>query len=197
MLTMIEGLDALNENDRNGFIDAARISLGEGGGTFVHHGWAQEQLDGLDLQPALRRFERMSEIARNWRSDIRAELANARSILLDEGLNDQEAALAVVDAAIGEMGATPALVRQKAKVLGHSSNDLTAAQLLMSVEDAVGIGSSLDRALALRDGAVSAARANLLPDSLRLFEKASQALSLSLSTGSREAWSLACRLNPL
>jgi hypothetical protein len=49
MLAMIEALDALNERDRNDFIDAARISLGIGGGAFVHNGWAQEQLDNLDF----------------------------------------------------------------------------------------------------------------------------------------------------
>jgi hypothetical protein len=178
MLAMIEALDALSDNDRNAFIDAARISLGEGGGAFVHHGWAQEQLDNLDLRPVLERFERMCEIAHHWRSDIRAELANACSILLDEGLNDQMAALRVANVAIGEIGSMPTLVRQKAKVLSHSSNDLAAAQLLMSVEDTVCIDSPLDRALALREGAISAARASLFSDALRLFKKAGEALAI-------------------
>src|SRR5262249_24975569 len=66
MLAMIEALNTLSESDRNNFLDAARISLGMGGGAFVHNGWAQEQLDNLDLRPALGRFERMSEIAQHW-----------------------------------------------------------------------------------------------------------------------------------
>src|SRR5262249_6629856 len=131
----------------------------------------------LDLRPALGRFERMSEIAQHWaRPDIQAELANARSVLLDEGLNDQPAALAVVDQAIRELGSTPALVRQKAKVLSHSGDNLAGARLLISVEDAVGIDSPIDRTLALRDGAVSAARAELFSDALRLFGKAHEVL---------------------
>jgi hypothetical protein len=177
MLAMIEALNALSVSDRNNFLDAARISLGMGGGAFVHSGWAQEQLDNLDLRPALERFERMSEITQHWaRSDIQAELANARSVILDEGLNDQPAALAVVDNAIRELGSTPALVRQKAKVLSHSGDNLAAARLLMSVEDAVGVDSPIDRALALREGAVSAARAELFSDALRLFGKAHEVL---------------------
>jgi hypothetical protein len=177
MLAMIEALNALSESDRNNFLDAARISLGMGGGAFVHSGWAQEQLDNLDLRPALERFERMSDIARHWaRSDIQAELANARSVILDEGLNDRPAALAVVDDAITALGSTPALVRQKAKVLSHSGDDLAAARLLMSVEDTVGLDSPIDRALALRDGAVSAARADLFSDGLRLLGKAHEVL---------------------
>jgi hypothetical protein len=177
MLQMIEALDNLNEGDRNGFIDAAAISLHLSPGSFVHNGWAQEQSDELDLKPALERFVRMSEIAKRWhRADIIIELACARSVILDEGLNDKMAAIAVVDEAIEEMGSAPALVRQKAKVLGHSGDDGAAAKLLISVEDSVGSDNPFDRALALRDGGVSAARAKLFSDAIRLFSKAHDSL---------------------
>lgn len=173
MLEMIEALNGLSNADRNNFLDAAKISLGMGGGAFVHNGWVQEQLDNLDLRPALERFERMSAITSDWgRLDIQTELANARSVILDEGLNDQPAALVVVDEAITTFGSTPALIRQKAKVLSHSGDDLAAARLLISVEDTVGTDSPIDRALALRDGAVSAARAKLFTDAIRLFSEA-------------------------
>ena len=43
MLQMIEALDCLDEGDRNGFIEAAAISLQLSPGSFVHNGWAQEQ----------------------------------------------------------------------------------------------------------------------------------------------------------
>jgi hypothetical protein len=46
----------------------------------------------------------------------------------------------------------------------------------MSVEDTVGLDSPIDRALALRDGAASAARAELFSDALRLFGKAHDVL---------------------
>jgi hypothetical protein len=48
----------------------------------------------------------------------------------------------------------------------------------MSVEDTVGVNSPIDRALALRDGAVSAALAELFSDALRLFGKAHGVLTL-------------------
>ena len=169
MLQMIEALDKLTEDDRNGFIDAAAISLHLTAGSFVHSGWAREQNDGLDLKPALERFNRMSEIAKRWgRKDILTELACARSVILDEGLNNRAAAIAVVDGAVAEIGPAPALLRQKAKVLGHSGDDLAAAKLLISVEDSVGLDNDFDRALALRDGAISAARARLFFDAIRL-----------------------------
>ena len=177
MMQMIEALDKLNEGDRNGFINAAAISLHLSPGSFVHNGWAQEQLGGQDLKPTLERFERMSQIAERWRrADIKIELVCARSVILDEGLNDRTAAIAVVDEVIAEMGSAPALVRQKAKVLGHSGDDLSAARLLISVEDSVGSDNPFDRALALRDGGVSAARARLFSDAIRLFRKAHDVL---------------------
>jgi hypothetical protein len=173
MLAMIEALDALKEDDRNSFIDSAATALARPGGSFVHNGWAQEQLDGIDLRPALGRFERMSAIVEHWgRLDLRVQLICAQSVILDEGLDDAVAAMACVDEAIAELGNAPALVRQRAKVLNHIGDDADSARLLMSVEDTVGVGDPFDRALALRDGAVSAARAGLFGDAIRLFGKA-------------------------
>ena len=119
----------------------------------------------------------MNEIAKRWgRIDILTELACARSVILDEGLDDRAAAIAVVDEAVAEIGSTPALLRQKAKVLGHSGDDIGAAKLLISVEDSVGLDNDFDRALALRDGAISAARANLFSDAIRLLKRAHDCL---------------------
>lgn len=177
MLEMIEALSSLNESDRNNFIDAAAIVFRVGGGSFVHNGWAQEQLDNQDLRPTLERFELMAKIASRWnRLDIQNELACARSVILDEGLGDQLTAIAVVEDAMNELGSTPTLIRQKAKVLGHAGDDAAAARLLMKVEDTIGADSPLDRALALRDGGVSAARAELFSDAVRLFLKAREVL---------------------
>jgi hypothetical protein len=176
MLAMIEALDGINESDRNNFLDSAGIS-GMGGGAFVHNGWAQEQLDNLDLRPALQCFQRMSAITMRWgRTDIQAQLVCAQSVIADEGLNDRTAAINIVDDAMGALGAMPELIRQKAKVLSHTGNDAAGANLLISVEDVVGRDNLLDRALALRDGGVWAARAGLFRDAIRLFRKAHAAL---------------------
>jgi hypothetical protein len=94
------------------------------------------------------------------------------SVIRDEGLKDEEGALEAIDAAMTTLGAHPALVRQKAKVLGHYGHDDAAADLLITIEDAVG-GAS--RALALRDGATSAARAGRYADAMRLYGKAAAA----------------------
>ena len=57
--------------------------------------------------------------------------------------------------------ALPRLCVRKQRCWGHSGDDVAAAKLLISVEDSVGSDNPFDRALALRDGGISAARAKL------------------------------------
>ena len=189
MLQMIEALDQASPVDRNALIDSNAALMGSKSGAFVHTGWAQEQLAGGDLSPALERFERMSHIAANWgRSDISVQLACARSVILDEGLDEKEKAIAVIDEASRSLGESALLTRQKAKVLGHAEDYAAATALIESVEETVAVGDPFDRALALRDGAIWAARAEQLPAALRLFTKALAELVLegahaALATG--------------
>jgi len=173
MLAMIEALNELGQADRNSFIDAAAVALELPAGSFVHNGWAQEQLDNIDLHPALERFNRMIDIARLWgRNDFLTQLVCAQSVILDEGLNDQEAAANVIEAAIQELGNATALLRQKAKVLDHAGQSALSARLLISIEDEVSNDQPFDRSLALRDGAVAAAKSGFFLDAARLFTKA-------------------------
>jgi hypothetical protein len=105
-----------------------------------------------------------------------AEIWCARSVILDESLDEKDAALAAVDTATKDLGALPILIRQRAKVLAHLDRHEEATDLLLSIEDTIGAGSSLERALALRDGGVSAAKSDRFSDAIRLFEKANEAL---------------------
>jgi hypothetical protein len=189
MLRMIEALDQASPEDRNALIDSNAAVVGSKAGAFVHTGWAREQLAGGNLRPGLERFERMSLIAANWgRVDISVQLACARSTILDEGLHEKEKAIAVIDEASSKLGDNALLTRQKAKVLGHAEDYVAATALIVSVEETVAVGDPFDRALALRDGAVWAARAEQLPTALRLFKKAFDELALegehmALATG--------------
>jgi hypothetical protein len=186
MLATIEALDALGESDRNSFIDGISIALGMSPGSFIHGAWAQDQLNDRDLRPTLARLERMSDIVRRWgRSDIQIELVCARSVVLDEVLSDQPGAIAIVDACITEFGSIPALIRQKSKVLGHGGDDRSATDLIVSVEDTIGAGQPFDRYLALRDGGVSAARAERFDDALRLFWKAYAVIAPEANSSAR------------
>ncbi len=74
-----------------------------------------------------------------------------------------------------QIGALPTLIRQKAKVLSPLDRHGEATGLLLSIEDTIGAGSSLERGLALRDGGISAAKSGRFSDAIRLFEKAHEA----------------------
>ena len=168
----IETLDRLDPAVRNRFIDAMG-AIYDGPSVFVNSGWSHDQTENRDMRPALGIYAKIQRIVDSWgRPDVMVEIWCARSVILDEGLDDKDAALVEIDAAIKEVGALPALVRQKARVLSHLERHGEATGLLLSVEDTVGGGISLERGLALRDGGISAAKSGRFSDAIRLFEKA-------------------------
>jgi tetratricopeptide (TPR) repeat protein len=174
-LAAIETLDRLEPAVRNRFIDAMFAIYG-GPSVFVNAGWSRDQTANRDMRPALGSYNKIQTIAVAWdRPDVMGEIWSARSVILDEGLDDKDAALAAIDTAIKELGALPTLIRQKAKVLSHLEHHGEATGLLLSIEDTIGAGSSLERGLALRDGGISAAKSGRFSDAIRLFEKAHEA----------------------
>src|SRR5258708_37811124 len=120
-------------------MDSAVVRLVLAPGVVVEIGRAAAKIDDDDVRPALQRFKQMVLIVRGWdRPDVQSEVLCACSVILDESLGDQVSAIEVMDTAIAELGALPSLIRQKAKVLGHSDDHGAAARLLISVEDGVG-----------------------------------------------------------
>jgi hypothetical protein len=174
-LAAIEALDRLEPAVRNRFIDAMG-AIYDGPSVFVNSGWSHDQIVNRDMRPALGIYDKIQEITASWnRPDVMAETWCARSVILDEGWDEKDAALAAVDAAIKDLGTLPTLIRQKAKVLAHLDRHDEATDLLLSIEDTIGSGSSLERGLALRDGGISAAKSDRFADAIRLFEKAHEA----------------------
>ncbi|WP_291821797.1 hypothetical protein [Bosea sp. (in: a-proteobacteria)] len=188
---LMETLDALAPCDRNRFIDAA-CAVYEGNDVLVHSGWTRAQLDGGDMAVALADYRKIAEVVSGWkRSDVEMEVICAQAIILDEGLDRKDEAIAILDDAIERYGPNVGLLRQKSKVLGHAGRFEDSARLLLEIEDEVGGESSFGRALALRDGAVSAARAGRMDDASRLWTKAHAQQG---EMASRPAWFAAFRI---
>lgn len=78
--------------------------------------------------------------------------------MLDEYLNDSKAALKVIDQAIAEFGPATLLLRAKAKIYWRRDDHPNALIILQSIADQVGAGNSVERAFALREAAISAAK---------------------------------------
>ncbi|MEZ5850424.1 MAG: ATP-binding protein [Hyphomicrobiaceae bacterium] len=181
---MIDALAELNEDERASLIRSVEAVL-QDLGTFVHNAWANEQVNGGDLQATLGFYNRMRTRVANWNMPhLEAELAIAQSVILDEGLEDRAKSLEVIDVAIVKFGTLPALIRQKSKVLRHQGANEAAANALIEIEDDIAKLPPFDQGLALRDGAVAAFHANRFIDALRLFGKAS---SVFAAKGGSEA----------
>ncbi|ULJ73009.1 hypothetical protein [Rhizobium gallicum] len=178
-LEAIRAFDAIPPEQRDGFLDAMSV-IYEGDSVFVHSGWSRDQLGGGDMDNALRCYEEIGMIVSGWsRLEFKLEVVCARAIILDEEFKRFGDAIAVVDEAIESFGDQPVLLRQKSKILGHAGRFSEAVAALLPVEDTVSASSPFDRALALRDGASSAANAGLFADALRLIDGARKALSMS------------------
>lgn len=174
---MIDALAELGPQERSVLLQSAQAVV-QDVGLFVHNAWAREQLDGKDLQPALGFYEHMSKVVAEWAMpEFDAQIAIARSVILDEGISDRKSSLEVIGAAIEKLGKQPALIRQKSKVLKHEGLDDAAASLLIEIEDQITDLTAFDRGLALRDGAEAAAAAKRPDDALRLFRKAEAAFA--------------------
>jgi tetratricopeptide (TPR) repeat protein len=178
-LEAFQALDRLEPDVRNRFIDAMS-NLYSGPSVFVNSGWSHDQVDNENMPGSLGFYDQIAMIVAGWkRPDLEAEIACARSVILDEGLKRPDDAIVVTDEAIAKLGKLPPIVRQKSKVLGHAGRHLEATELLLSIEDKVGLESPLERALALRDGGVFAAKAERFTDAFRLFDKAYAAFILN------------------
>ncbi len=175
----LDTFSALNElpaGVRNRFVDAISVIF-QGPSVLVSSGWSHDQLSDRDMEPSLQCYMRVADIVAGWdRPDIEAEVFCAKSVILDEGLKRNRDALLLIDSAISKLGNLPALIRQKAKILAHDDEHAAAADLLLSIEDKVGLEAPLERALALRDGGISAAKAGRFRDAARLFDKARETL---------------------
>lgn len=188
-LDTIEALDAVEPEVRDHLLEPLDTALPDGLALFVAGGWANDQLADGDMHEAAENYRRADEISRHWgNSDISVEIACARSVIAEEGLRDVTSSLEIVDVATATFGARVSLVRQKSKVLNHAGRDQEALDQLLSVENEVGGRSPFDRALALRDGAVSAARIGRFEIATRLFGKARESAlkaesHLALATG--------------
>ena len=173
---MVTALAELEPTERSNLLNMAN-AVHEGYHVFVHNAWAKEQLAGQDLVPSLAHYEHMSQIVSTWgHPHLDAEFFIAQSVILDEGLNDKDRALAVIDASVERLGLRPTLIRQKAKVLSNNDEINQAAELYIDIEAQLDQLSTFDQALALREGAIACAKVDRLEDAARLFAKSRAAL---------------------
>lgn len=176
-LDAVRALDAITSAQRNDLLDTMS-AIYEGDSVFVHSGWSKDQLGGGDMTAALGVYGEIEKIVVAWdRLELVLDVICAKAIILDEGLARSDDAISLIDDAIATYGRNPILLRQMSKLLAHAGRHEDAVDILLPVEDDLAARSPFDRTLALRDGAISAAKVGRFPDALRMIEGAQAAIS--------------------
>ena len=127
----------------------------------------------LDWADAASRYARMAERARLWGLlRLAAECHVARTIMFDEYGEDAAAALRALDEAVTILGDDIVLSRARAKVLWRHDDHAGAVGIMRNIADQIGRDAPIERAFALREAAISAAKIDDWAQAERWFDEA-------------------------
>ena len=125
----------------------------------VHLPWTKAVPSSSEIADGVTRYERMAEKTRNWGFfELSLQCSVAQAIMLDEFGNDKDAALAVLDKAAVNAGEHIILGRAVARVHWRHGEHATALRRFRAIVDRIEDLNPIDRAFALREAAISAAR---------------------------------------
>jgi hypothetical protein len=171
--SLFTALGGLTEYTRRRWLAQSR-AISKGDDLYVQAAWANAWSGGkLEADKAITAYEAMESQARAW-SDIHLahQCIVAQSVLWDEFKNDATRAITVIDHALNDRPEDPALLRQKAKVLGHEGNYESARAILTTLKPKLNQHSSVEQLYILKEEAVAAARLGDLADARSLFLQA-------------------------
>ena len=155
---IIEQLDGIDNHSRTLLLTP--IDMGSSDySVFVNTPWATERHgEDFDAADAEVRYARMAEKTLSWSiRSLTAQCWVARSIILNEFLNDKENALLVLEEAVELLGQDPILDRARATVHWHQGEHGIALEIYRSIAEHIGEASPIERTFALREAAISAA----------------------------------------
>ena len=155
---VINKLDELNPSDRALLL--APIDKGYSDYAVLINGpWIALRRENFDAGDAAMRYQRMAEKTRDWNvHPLSLQCSVAQAIMLDEYQNDMEGALAVLEETVTAMGNDVILSRATAQVYWRHDQHEKALNIFRSIADQVGGDDSFERAYALREAAISAAK---------------------------------------
>jgi hypothetical protein len=152
-------LDRLSDADRTLWLESfeshpADYSL------LVNPPWTAEQhRNELNAADAAERYNRMALLAQKWMLRALAiQCYVARAVMFDEYMEDEKGAQAVLDEAVAALGEDVVISRARARVYWRHNKHHDAVMILRSIANVVGRDSPVDRAFAMREAAISAAK---------------------------------------
>jgi tetratricopeptide (TPR) repeat protein len=127
---------------------------------FINGAWLSEhQRDAVNATDAAERYRRMAIKTAPWRiRPVTVQCWVARAVMLDEYGKDSEGALKVLDEAVEKLGDDVLLSRARAKIYWRAQDHERALAILRKIADEVGRNNHIERAFALREAAISAAK---------------------------------------
>ena len=153
-------------------------------GHAVNHAWLEESKRQTPDWPAhLAAYARMAGQAQSWgHRDLSIRCHIVREIILDEYLNDPDAALRALDDAEEILQSDPALDRARAKIFYRRKDHEAALQLFRDNAGKMELREPAARAYMLREAAISAAELGEWAEAREWFAAARQAASNAAST---------------
>jgi hypothetical protein len=126
----------------------------------VNPPWTTEaRRNELNPTDAAERCKRMAILAQSWKYRALAiQCYVARAVMFDEYINDEAGGLAALDEAVAAVGEVPVTGRARARVFWRYDKHQESVKILRAIADVVGQDSPIDRAFALREAAISAAK---------------------------------------
>lgn len=157
--SLIEQLDALTLERRNQYLSLLSAESSDFS-TFISGPWvADRPVDPTQALVHAERYQRMAARTLPWSMrPITVQCWIARSVMLDEYADQREQAFAVLDEAEQVLGEDVALTRARAKIYFRTQDHASALQLSKKVADQIGLDNPVERAFALREAAISAAK---------------------------------------
>ena len=168
-------LDQLSDADRSLWLESVDYPL------LVNPPWTAEAgRDELNAADAAERYKRMALLAQKW--GLRAVAIQchiARAVMFDEYIDDENAARTALDESVAALGEDVATSRARARVFWHHNKHHDSLEILRDISHLIGRDSQIDRAYALREGAISAAKTDDWAQASAWFGEAEKAAAAS------------------
>ena len=156
---IIDQLDVIDNHS----LDLLLTPVDEGSSDYsvlINAPWATEQhSEEFDAADAEIRYARMAEKTFSWgKRSLTSQCWAARSILLNEYLNNKENALSVLAEAVETLGRNPIIDKARATVYWHQGEYKSALDIYRNIANYIGEDDPTERTITLRKAAICAAK---------------------------------------
>ena len=149
--------------------------------SLINGTWTTQMRRGhFDAKDAAIHYRRMAAKTRNWSiRSISVQCSVAQAVIVDEYLDDRESALELLEEAVQTLGQDLILGRAIARVHWRHGEHGLALEIFRGIADEFGRDNPVERAFAMRDAAISAAKCDDWPQAEKWFLDAQSAARLA------------------